>query len=74
MSAHCSPNLARRAFFGGEAGKSRKVRHAIRGEHEENLSARGWQKEKITIGGCGWSRRPFREAFIVIMRAVFSTI
>ena len=63
-----------RAFFGGEAGKSRKVRHAIRGEHEENLSARGWQKEKITIGGCGWSRRPFREAFIVIMRAVFSTI
>ena len=45
-----------RAFFGGEAGKSRKVRHAIRGEHEENLSARGWQKEKITIGGHRWSR------------------
>ena len=39
-----------------QAGKSRKVRHAIRGEHEENLSARGWQKEKITIGGHRWSR------------------
>ena len=45
-----------RAFFGSEAGKSRKVRHAIRSEHEENLSARGWQKEKITIGGHRWSR------------------